>query len=156
VLNDWRMSFRGAAASYAADFRPKDFDGDGVVFCSGLPDSALGADADTGLSCHAAADASGNGPGRAAGLTIFSMTGCFTISRSHQIKIQVRGELYDNFTSRAVSERYLESALLVDPDEDVRRSTGPGVLPSGLDDSVLIFQRPIHNYYQGYLNRTYP
>jgi hypothetical protein len=155
VLNDWRMSFLGAAESYADAFRPKDFDGDGLVFCSGLPNAAV-ADADCGLTCYAAADSNGNGPGRSGGLSIFSMTGCLTIDRSHQIKIQVRGELYDNFTSRAVSEQYLESALLIDPDSSVVRSSGSGVLPTGMEDSQLIFQRPIHNYYQGYLNRSYP
>jgi hypothetical protein len=31
-----------------------------------------------------------------------------------------------------------------------------GALPTGLEDSELIMQRPIHNYYRGYLDRSYP
>ena len=101
---------------------------------------------------------SGNGPGNGVqagdpgGLTIYSVTGCLTIPRSHQFKIHVRGELYDNFLDRAVSEQYLESDLMVDPDQNIVR----GALPSNLSDSLLIQQRPIHNYYRGLLNRAYP
>jgi hypothetical protein len=151
VLNDWRLSFLGSEASYVAAFRPKDFDGDGIVFCSGYLGGAA-ADADCGLTCWKTADGSGNGPGIAGGLTPFSVTGCLSITRSHQFKIHVRGELYDNFLDRPVSEQYLESALLVDPDGNVSRSG----TPSGLEDSTLIMQRPIHNYYHGFLNRSYP
>ncbi len=152
VLNDWRLSFLGSSKAYAASFLPKDFDGDGKVFCSGYltPNAA---DPDCGLTCWKSADASGNGPGKAAGdLTIYSVTGCLTITRSHQFKIHVRGELYDNFLDRAVSEQYLESAVMIDPDDNITR----GALPSGLADSVLIMQRPIHSYYRGFLNRAYP
>lgn len=163
VLNDWRLSFLGASRPYADRFRPKDFDGDGRVFCSGyLTPSA--ADADTGLTCWKSADANGDGPGNGVDpsdpaqgdasqrLTVFSVTGCLTVTRSRQFKIHVRGELYDNFVDRAVSEQYLESALLIDPDGDVTR----GAVPTGLTDSVLIMQRPIHNYYRGLINRAYP
>ena len=151
VLNDWRLSFLGSCKDYAPTFRPKDFDGDGKVFCSGyLTPSA--ADPDCDLTCWKPADANGDGPGQGSGLTIFSVTGCLAITRSHQFKIHVRGELYDNFLNRAVSEQYLESAYLVDPDSNVTR----GGLTTGLEDSVIIQQRPIHNYYRGYLNRAYP
>jgi hypothetical protein len=152
VLNDWRLSFFGSSKSYSATFRPKDFDGDGKVFCSGYVAGGA-ADPDCGLTCWRWADGSGDGPGSTTGdLVIFSVTGCLAIPRTHQYKIHVRGELYDNFLDRAVSEQYLESALLVDPDANVTR----GGLPSGVSDSVIIQQRPIHNYYRGYLNRAYP
>jgi hypothetical protein len=166
VLNDWRMSFLGSTKGYAASFRPKDFDGDGLVFCSGYLGTAAGAsDPETGLTCWQGADpATGDGPGigvepgdpatatPARKLTLFSVTGCMAFQRSHQYKIQVRGELFDNVMGKAVSEQYLESALLVDPDNDVAR----GAMPSGLTDTTVIMQRPIHNYYRGYLTRSYP
>jgi hypothetical protein len=166
VLNDWRMSFLGSAKGYAASFRPKDFDGDGTVFCSGYLGAAAGAaDPETGLTCWQAADpATGNGPGigveaddpataaPARKLTLFSVTGCMAFQRSHQYRIQVRGELFDNVMGKAASEQYLESALLVDPDNDITR----GAMPTGLTDSTVIMQRPIHNYYRGYLTRSYP
>jgi hypothetical protein len=169
VLNDWRMSFFGSTKAYADDFRPKDFDGDGIVFCSGY----LGAnivDTETGLTCWQPVDPAtiGDGPGNGAKpgdpgsssvssrLTIFSLTGCLAFTRSHQYKILVRGELYDNVIGRPVAEKYLESALLVDPDNNIVRSANPAVLPTGLGDSTVIMQRPIHNYYRGYLSNSYP
>ena len=168
VLNDWRMSFLGSAKAYADDFRPKDFDGDGKVFCSGYLGTQA-ADPDTGLTCwqdidpSTSGDGPGNGtrsgdPGASADkrLTIFSLTGCLAFTRSHHYKIVVRGELYDNVIGRAVAEKYLEAALLVDPDNNVVRSSDPNVLPSGMGDSTVIMQRPLHNYYRGYLTNTYP
>ncbi|MBN8524298.1 MAG: hypothetical protein J0M02_03060 [Planctomycetes bacterium] len=172
VLNDWRMSFLGAAKGYADDFRPKDFDGDGLVFCSGyLGNASL--EPDTQLKCWQTAGADGNGPGNgrkpgdpayvdaatadpAKKLTIFSVTGCLAFTRSHQYKIKVRGELFDNVVGRPVAEKYLEAALLVDPDNNIVRSANPAVLPTGLNDSTIIMRRPIHNYYRGYLSDTYP
>jgi hypothetical protein len=162
ILNDWRMSFLGSAKSYADDFRPKDFDGDGLVFCSGYLDNpSVDPTSDTPLRCWQYADANGDGPGNASGggtkkLTIFSITGCLAFTRSHQYKILVRGELYDNIIGRPVAEKYLETALLVDPDNNIVRSSNPAVLPTGLNDSTIIMQRPIHNYYRGYLSTTYP
>ena len=168
LLNDWRMSFLGSAKGYIDDFRPKDFDGDGKVFCSGYLGTQA-ADADTGLTCWQAVDPAtvGDGPGdgKRSGdpgtdpdkrLTVFSVTGGLAFMRSHQYKIQVRGELFDNVIGRPVAEKYLEAALLVDPDNNVVRSANPGVLPTGLGDSTIIMQRPIHNYYRGYLANTYP
>ncbi|MGH3584516.1 MAG: hypothetical protein ACRDUB_23205 [Mycobacterium sp.] len=168
VLNDWRMSFLGSAKAYADDFRPKDFDGDGKVFCSGYLGTQV-PDPDTGLTCWQDIDpaTSGDGPGngKRSGdpgassdkrLTIFSITGCLAFTRSHHYKIVVRGELYDNVIGRAVAEKYLEAALLVDPDNNVVRSSDPNVLPSGMGDSTVIMQRPLHNYYRGYLTSTYP
>ena len=146
VLNDWRMSFLGASKEYAGTFVPKDFDGDGEVFCSGYLTPAA-ADADTGLTCHTpVASASTN-------LTIFSLTGCLSFMRSNQYRIVVRGELYDNLVDKAVSEHYLESAYLIDPNRDVNRAVAP---KSGLADSTVIMQRPVHNYYRGYMTRSYP
>lgn len=168
VLNDWRMSFLGSAKSYVDTFRPKDFDGDGKVFCSGYLE-ATAPDADTGLTCWQYVDPAtvGDGPGNGAlpgdpgsdptmRLYVFSVTGCLSFSRSHQYKILVRGELYDNVIGRAVAEKYLESALLVDPDNNVIRSANPAVPPQGLGDSTVIMQRPIHNYYRGYLSAGSP
>jgi hypothetical protein len=175
VLNDWRMSFLGSAKGYIADFRAKDFDGDGLVFCSGYL-GTVSADADTGLACWQPADANGNGPGAGIKpgdpayvnattadvlkkLTVFSLTGSLAFVRSHQYKILVRGELFDNVYGKAVAEKYLETALLVDPDNNIVRSdpaVTPNVLPAGLGDSAVIMQRPIHNYYRGYLSDTYP
>lgn len=161
VLNDFRLSFFGSEASYVGSFRPKDFDGDGIVWCSGYAPSAAGAPTDAVLaplfadpkwglpSCWRPADANGNGP---AVDTPFSVTGCFTINPSRQFKIHVRGELYDNFLNRAVAEQTLQGALLVDPDGNVTR----GPLATGLDDSTLMLQRPIRNYYEGLRNRSYP
>jgi hypothetical protein len=182
VLNDWRMSFLGSTKGYAGDFRPKDFDGDGLVFCSGYLDSTA-VDPDTGLTCWVDMrtiakptgykDGDGTGIGTKSDdaatilpsdtaliedlkesmrLTLFSVTGCMGFQRSHQYRIQVRGELFDNVMGKAVSEQYLESALLVDPDNNVSR----GAMPAGLTDSTVIMQRPIHNYYRGYLTRSYP
>lgn len=148
VLNDMRMSFLGSSKSYLATFRPKDFDGDGKVFCSGYLTGT--SDAGTGLACWRAADANGDGP--ATDLTAFSVTGCFAITRSKQFKLRVRGELYDNMLGRAVSEQFLESALLIDPDGDVTR----GSMPGGLDDTTVLMQRPIHNYYRGEMSRLTP
>lgn len=150
VLNDWRMSFLGASKEYAGSFAPKDFDGDGEVFCSGylVPASA---DADTSLTCHVAADASGNGP--TANLTLFSLTGCLSFMRSNQYHIVVRGELYDNLIDKAVSEHYLESAYLMDPNRDVNRSVAP---KTGMKASTVMMQRQVHNYYRGYMTRSYP
>lgn len=168
VLNDWRMSFFGSAKSYVDSFRPKDFDGDGKVFCSGYVTGAT-LDPDTNLTCWQYVDAAtvGDGPGIGTQsgdpgsdpnmrLTVFSVTGCLTLSRSHHYKILVRGELYDNVIGRAVAEKYLESALLVDPDNNVVRSSNPAVPPQGLGDSTVIMQRPIHNYYRGYLSAGSP
>jgi len=110
-----------------------------------------------------AGDGPGNGtkagdPGSSVSrrLTIFSLTGCLAFTRSHHYKILVRGELYDNVIGRPVAEKYLESALLIDPDNNIVRSSNPAVLPTGLGDSTVIMQRPIHNYYRGYLSNTYP
>lgn len=163
VLNDWRLSFLGSGSAYKDAFRPKDFDGDGRVFCSGyLVPSAP--DGDCGLTCWKSAFGNGDGPGIGVQatdpatadptqrLTLFSLTGCLTMERSQQYKIRVRGELYDNFIDRAVSEQYLESALLVDPDSNVSR----GAPSSNIEDTILIFQHPVHSYYRGYLNRAYP
>jgi hypothetical protein len=164
VLNDWRMSFLGSVKAYAPDFRPKDFDGDGIVFCSGYLDATGGADAETALTCWQVADGNGNGPGIGAQptdpaygtaskqLTLFSVTGCMGFQRSHQYKIRVRGELFDNNINSAVSEQYLESAIIIDPDNNVSR----GASPTGLVDSTVMMMRPIHNYYRGYLSRSYP
>jgi len=182
VLNDWRMSFLGSTKGYAGDFRPKDFDGDGLVFCSGYLDNTA-VDPDTNLACWVDMRTIAKPPGYKDGdgtgigtktddvatilasdaqpikdlkesmkLTLFSVTGCMGFQRSHQYRIQVRGELFDNVMGKAVSEQYLESALLVDPDNDVSR----GAMPAGLTDSTVIMQRPIHNYYRGYLTRSYP
>lgn len=172
MLNDWRMSFLGASKAYADDFRPKDFDGDGRVFCSGYM-GATTVDADTQLTCWQSADADGNGPGdgRKSGdpayvspttsnpalrLTLFSLTGSLALPRSHQFKILVRGELFDNIIGKPVAEKYLETALLVDPDNNVVRSTNPATLPAGLTDSTIIMQRPVHNYYRGFLAGSNP
>ena len=156
VLNDWRMSFLGSANGYKNTFVPKDFDGDGVVFCSGYQNPGTPPDPDTGLTCYAPVAANGNGPGIPT-LTNFSVTGCLTFTRSHQFKIHVCGELVDNYLDKAVSEDYLEGCLLIDPDNNIVRSTGaPGNLPTGLDDSVMMMQHPIHNFYRGLLTRGYP
>lgn len=151
VLNDWRLSFLGSAASYAATFLPKDFDGDGKVFCSGYT-KGTSVDSDTGLTCWEAVVASGNGPGiLSTSLELFSVTGCFSLMRSHQYKIMSRGELYDNYLGKVASEFHLESALLLDPDNNVNR-TG---LPSGVADSVILTQRPFHNYIRSLMVRSY-
>lgn len=154
MLNDWRMSFLGSSKSYSA-FRPKDFDGDGLVFCSGYASGAA-VDPDTGLTCFEAVSAGGHdGPG-APMLTIFSVTGCLTFTRSHQYKIHVRGELVDNALNLPVSEHFLESTLLIDPDNNIVRPVGAWSPPSGLEDSTLIMQHPIHNFYRGFMTRSYP
>ena len=143
VLNDWRLSFLGSTASYNGTFAAKDFDGDGKVFCSGY--SGAAADADSGLTCWETADAVGNGPGVASTkLQNFCLTGCLSIMRSRQFKIQSRGELFDNQLNRIVSQAYLESALYLDPDQDVTRPAAG--LPTGLKDTTVLMQRPIHDY----------
>ncbi len=156
VLNDWRMSFLGSAKSYSGAFRPKDFDGDGLVFCSGYAGGAA-ADPDTGLTCYEAVSPAGgcDGPG-APQLTVFSVTGCLTFTRSHQYKIHVRGELVDNALNLPVSEHYLEGTLLIDPDNNIVRPVGAWSPPPGLEDSTLIMQHQIHNFYRGSMTRSYP
>ncbi len=155
TLNDWRMSFLGATREYAASFRPKDFDGDHIVFCSGYLNGSA-ADPDTGLSCWEPATAVGgsDGPGVSdqRPLTIFSVTGSLAFMRSHHYKIEVRGELFDNALDKAVNEKYLEAAILIDPDNNIVR----GGLPSGLEDTTIMMQKPVHNYYRGYLDQSYP
>lgn len=46
--------------------------------------------------------------------------------------------------SPASSQAYLETALLLDPDEDVVRPVGG--LTTGMRDSAVLMQRPMHDY----------
>lgn len=153
MLNDWRMSFLGASKSYKTAFRPKDFDGDGKVFCSGYISGNAGVQADVETSAAFADVVAGgrDGPG-APSLTVFSITGSLTFTRSHQYKILVRGELVDNTLGLAIDECYLQGAILIDPDNDITRSS----MPTGLQDSVLMLQQQLHSPYGGLRVRAYP
>ena len=133
VLNDFRMSLMGASPDYAT-FRPLDFNGDGVVHCSGyavngadLPVPAnASASGDLGSTTTAAdaavrrlaqwmpADAQGVGP---AVTTRFTVSGTFFIGKSHFYRVVTRGELWDNRLGRPVNGVTMDSVICVDPQD---------------------------------------
>jgi hypothetical protein len=160
VLNDWRMSFFGSSPGYSdcydshgveqkdLEFRPLDFDGDGIVCCSCYqkPDEIDSGEVDENgvrLPPHALVEEDHRGP-RPDDLMWFSPTGCFFVGKSHFYRIITRGELWDNRLRSIVNEASLESVLCVDPEGvDIR-------------DTHTIFQRWDFDKYQGMLSHIRP
>lgn len=136
ILNDMRMSFFGASPDYP-EFRPIDFDDNGMV----------------SSSCYAAGEAAadpltGKGP---VPETWFSLTGCFTLEKSRYYRMFTRGQLFDEIRGVPVAETNLETVYVLDPDGDLWDIDD---LPSpttgnGLADSHILYQRQLNNRYQG-------
>jgi hypothetical protein len=153
MLNDWRMSFLGASPEYASTFRPLDFDGDGWAICSGYSVRSSFSDDVAGVSWPRRPAVSGIGEQPD---IWFSLTGCFTVSKSHYYRILVRGELWDNLASRAASTATMETVVSVDADGDAVPSATAS-LATGLDDDVtVLYQRWYWNRYNGLLPTIYP
>lgn len=119
LLNDWRYSFLGSSPAYAADFRPLDCNGDGLVNCSIYPKdpAALSQERACGLDRFVAADAAGRGralaPG-AGGDTPFCIAGNLFMGKSRFFRVIARGEVWDNVLGRIAASANLDSALCVD------------------------------------------
>lgn len=116
MLNDFRLSLLGSHPSYAATFRPLDFNGDGRVACSGYPANALHGAATAEYKCHVeqdqAAGASGQGPIVS---QPFCQAGNLMMGRSRFWDVWVRGEVFDNLSKRALSQVTLQTVYVVDP-----------------------------------------
>jgi hypothetical protein len=151
MLNDWRMSFLGASPDYAATFRPLDFDGDGYAICSAYSASGSFADDVGGVTWpRRAADPNGQGP------TVdpitdypFSLTGCFTMTKSRYYRVIVRGELWDCQLRRPVSNATMESVLCID-------ANGRSTTNELNHDLAVLYQRWFWNSYNGLLPSIYP
>jgi hypothetical protein len=162
VLNDFRLSFLGSSPDYASSFVPLDFNGDGVVHCSGYTANALDLPAPavrdpaeaaaTDLTAAAAASmrldqwrtagADGKGPAVDVG---FSITGNFFIGKSHFYRIISRGELWDNRLQRPIMGVTEDTVVGVDP--QVRGD-------AGLNATHTLFQRYHYNKYRGTMTRS--
>jgi hypothetical protein len=149
VLNDFRMSVFGSSPDYSdgidpvtgaptvgMQFRPLDFDGDGVVHCSCYAD--LDPSDNPGVPVDTSFPLPGHGP-KPSDSMYFSVTGCFWMGKSHYYRVWSRGELWDNRLNTILNEAMLESALCVDPE---------GVSPR---DTQVLFQRWHFDKYQGQL-----
>ena len=164
VLNDYRMSFLGSNPDYRGQFRPLDFNGDGVVHCScyssnlndltrpTVSDSPAESSLPT-LLTHAETlkmhidqwrpvVANDQGP---AIETAFSISGNFFIGKSRYYRVITRGELWDNLVQRPVSGLTLDSVVAVDP-----AVTGT----TGLNGTSILYQRYHWNKYRGAMSRT--
>lgn len=164
VLNDYRMSFFGSNPDYRAQFRPLDFNGDGVVHCScyasnpnALPRPTTADNAAEGaLPASLTAIEAGklrldqwqpvaaNDQGPTVD-TAFSIAGNFYIGKSRYYHVVTRGELWDNLIQRPVSGLTMDSVLAVDP-----AVSGA----SGLNGSSILYQRYHWNKYRGAMART--
>ncbi len=145
VLNDFRMSFFGSSPEYSdyvdpmthmrdpsKDFRPLDFDGDGMAHCSCYQDvTACFQDPNPNVTNTGTvpkvnpaepADATGRGPAPDPTM-YFSPSGCFYMGKSHYFRVMTRGELWDNRLNEIVNEATLESVIAVDPEGNNPRST---------------------------------
>jgi hypothetical protein len=153
MLNDFRMSFLGSSPLYrdpnnTADtneqnFCPLDFDGDGQVQCSCYPLA--------GGYHQKAAGANGRGPRPT---YWFSLTGAFTIQKSHFYRITARGEVYDTLLKCPASETTLDSALVVDPEYRPAYVNSAGVIVQAVADPTsthTLYQRFVYDSYNGML-----
>jgi hypothetical protein len=147
VLNDWRMSFFGSSPEYsdgidptthvpnpALEFRPLDFDGDGIVHCS-CYQSLTGAPV---ANPSAVAEAGGRGP-KPDPRMYYAPTGCFFTGKSHYFRVISRGEVWDNRLNTILNESTLESVLAVDPEG------------TNVKDTQSLYQRWHFDTYQGML-----
>jgi hypothetical protein len=116
VLNDFRVSFLGSSPRYT-DFRPLDFDGDGKVMCSVYDQSPAASATENNNKTNRYASVvdatTGVGPAPA---RLFSASGNFFLGKSRFYRILTRGELYDNLLEKPVSQRLLETVVVVDPE----------------------------------------
>jgi hypothetical protein len=143
VLNDMRLSFLGASPQYP-DFCGIDFDGNGIVRCSGYVGGQSGV-ATVAYGPVVAADRR------------FSLTGYFVFQKSHFFRIFVRGEVFDELRQLPVASSDCESVVTIDPDGslyDVNNNPTPQwkSVPAnctGVEDSGVIFQRWHRSMYQG-------
>lgn len=144
VLNDFRMSFLGSSPAYsdgidpdtgvpdpAREFRPLDFDGDGLVRASAYAGG------------RAQAEVGGRGP-KPDPMMYVSLTGNFFTGKSRYFRVMTRGELWDNRLERVLNDAILESVVAVDPE--------------GLDprDTQLLYQRWHFDKYRGMMSRIEP
>ena len=104
LVNDMRMSFFGASPNYPG-FRGIDFDNDGTVRCSAY--SGGSAPISSGRFARAITPALGD--------VRFSLTGCFTMQKSHFYRVFVRGEVVDTTRMLPVASSALEVVYAVDP-----------------------------------------
>jgi hypothetical protein len=133
MLNDFRMSFLGSSPEYSdvpsnpsLEFRPLDFLGDGMAYCS-----CYGASADKdNLPCAPV----GTKPP-----SYFTLTGTFFIGKSHFYRVTSRGEVWDNLLNHKMDEATLDSVLCVDPE---------GTDPT---QTQFLYQRWFANRYQAML-----
>jgi hypothetical protein len=109
IINDFRVSFFGSNPAYPS-FQVYDFNGDGKVNCSAFPQSGGGRWHDLGIDQFV--------PGTAASVpnrNLFSLTGNFTVTKSHFWRIMTRGEVWDNVFNSVVGQAALDTVLCVDP-----------------------------------------
>jgi hypothetical protein len=131
MLNDFRMSLLGCSPGYSdttdpnLEFRPLDFDGDGIVHCSCYPD----VDGD-----HLPLAPAGTKPP-----AYFTVTGAFFLGKSHYYRVFSRGEVWDNLLNVKVDDATLDSVLAVDPDGTDTTQT------------QFLYQRWFYNRYLGML-----
>ncbi len=134
LLNDFRMSFFGCSPAYSdvasatQEFRPLDFLGDGMAYCS----CYAGSDNDPIYPLPCA-------PPGTKPPTYFTIAGAFFIGKSHYYRVFSRGEVWDNLLNHKLDEATLDSALSVDPEGDDPTQT------------QFLFQRWMANRYQGML-----
>jgi hypothetical protein len=119
LLNDWRYSFFGSSPAYAADFRPLDFNGDGLVNCSIYPKdpAALPQEKFCRIDRFVTADAAGRGRAIAPGPggdTPFCIAGSMFMGKSRFFRIIARGEVWDNVLGRIASSANIDSSVCVD------------------------------------------
>ena len=162
VLNDYRLSLLGSSPDYAASFTPLDFNGDGVVHCSGynsnpadLPapavrDPAEGAAIDMPVATAKSLRLDQWRPVAAGGAgpsvdVPFSISGNFFIGKSHFYRIISRGELWDNRLQRPVMGVTQDTVINVDP-----QALGD----AGLNATHVLFSRQHYNKYRGTMSRT--
>jgi hypothetical protein len=79
--------------------------------------------------------------------TYFSLSGYFTLEKSHFYRIFVRGEVWDEWRKAIVDFSLLESVFCLDPDGDV--PTTNSTKRTGLGDTGIIYQRWLRDGYRG-------
>jgi len=135
LLNDFRMSFLGSSPAYsdnpvdaAKEFRPLDFDGDGMAYCS----------------CYTTLDADGlpYAPAGTKPPAYFTITGNFFIGKSHFYRVFSRGEIWDNLLNMKINDATLDSVLCVDPEGNNPTQT------------QFLYQRWLYNRFVGTLPRV--
>lgn len=114
MLNDFRLSLLGSNPDYAA-FRPLDFNGDGLVACSGYPVNGAYGAGNPRFDCHVEQDQPASGGSGPAVTTPFSIAGNLRMGRSRFWEVWVRGEVFDNAAKRAVSQATLQTVYVIDP-----------------------------------------